>query len=187
MKQRVEAKRDKPRKKLMREMLVDPCFPDQWRKLDTLMHVIGSNEIIIQRLLLEIDSRGSEDGHFVKTGSPCLAGWCDRRSGQVGTVQDTCRDPVASGTVRDCSNSSGNDRGGIGGGLGAAFVAGSILLPKPAAGITAFTIFLLLDSVRISLRNGRKTRGENPAARSDRGSLYFCRRLNRFPFHLGDS
>src|SRR5229473_1442380 len=28
---------------------------------------------------------------------------------------------------------------------------------------------------------------ESPAARSDRGSLYFCRRLNGFPFHLSDS
>src|SRR6266403_2953730 len=72
--------------------------------------------------------------------------------------------------------------------LGTAFVAGSILVPKPAAGITAFTIFLRSDTVRISFKKCDKdSRGENRAARSGRGSLYFCRRLNGFPFHLGDS
>lgn len=43
------------------EMLEDNRFPDRWRKLDTLMHVIGANEETTKRLLLEIGARGSED------------------------------------------------------------------------------------------------------------------------------
>jgi hypothetical protein len=51
-----------------------PVFPRPvWHARNT-QPVIGSNEMITQRLLLEIDSRGSEGGHFVKTGGPCAAG-----------------------------------------------------------------------------------------------------------------
>src|SRR6266700_2165708 len=55
------AKKDKHRKKLLLEMLEDKRFPDHWRKLETLMHVIGANEETTKRLLLELEARGSED------------------------------------------------------------------------------------------------------------------------------
>ena len=42
-------------------MLEDDRFTDHWRKLDTLMHVIGANEETTKRLLLDIGARGSED------------------------------------------------------------------------------------------------------------------------------
>lgn len=54
------AKRDKPRKYLLLEMLQSPKY--QWRKLETLMHVIGSDEETTKRLLLEVGARASEDG-----------------------------------------------------------------------------------------------------------------------------
>jgi hypothetical protein len=60
-KQRAAAKKDEPRKKLLKEMLEDERFPQHWRKLDTLMHVIGANEETTKRLLFEIGARGSED------------------------------------------------------------------------------------------------------------------------------
>lgn len=54
------AKRGKPRKDLLLEMLRSPKY--QWRKLETLMHVIGSDEETTKRLLLEVGARASEDG-----------------------------------------------------------------------------------------------------------------------------
>jgi hypothetical protein len=36
------------------KMLEDNRFPDHWRKLDTLMHVIGANEETTKRLLIEL-------------------------------------------------------------------------------------------------------------------------------------
>lgn len=62
LKQRAQAKRDAPRRKLLTQMLEDERFPQHWRKLETLMHVIGSDETTTKRLLLEIGARGSEDG-----------------------------------------------------------------------------------------------------------------------------
>src|SRR6266404_5273075 len=41
--------------------------------------------------------------------------------------------------------------------LGTAFVAGSILVPKPAAGITAFTIFLRSDT---GMPSSKRTKGK---------------------------
>ena len=61
LKERSLAKKDKPRKELLKKMLEDNRFTDRWRKLDTLMHVIGANEETTKRLLLEIGARGSED------------------------------------------------------------------------------------------------------------------------------
>jgi hypothetical protein len=61
LKERSIAKKEKPRKKLLKDMLEDNRFADRWRKLDTLMHVIGANEEKTKRLLLEIGARGSED------------------------------------------------------------------------------------------------------------------------------
>jgi hypothetical protein len=61
LKERSIAKKDKPRKQLLKEMLEDNRFNEHWRKLDTLMHVIGANEATTKRLLLEIGARGPED------------------------------------------------------------------------------------------------------------------------------
>jgi hypothetical protein len=61
LKERSIAKNDRPRKKLLMEMLEDSRFTNNWRKLDTLMHVIGANEETSKRLLLELGARGSED------------------------------------------------------------------------------------------------------------------------------
>ena len=58
--ERVAITREKPRKDLLLGMLNKPDY--QWRKLDTLMHVIGSDEPTTKRLLLEIGARASEDG-----------------------------------------------------------------------------------------------------------------------------
>jgi len=61
LKERARAKRDEPRKRLLIQMLEDERFHDRWRKLDTLMHVIGCDEATTKRLLLEIGARGSEN------------------------------------------------------------------------------------------------------------------------------
>ena len=53
-------KRDKPRKDLLLKMLRSPRYT--WRKLETLMHVVGADEEITKRLLLEVGARASEDG-----------------------------------------------------------------------------------------------------------------------------
>lgn len=58
--EKAAAKRDNPRKALLLQMLLSPKY--QWRKLDTLMHVIGSNEETTKRLLLEVGARASENG-----------------------------------------------------------------------------------------------------------------------------
>ena len=62
LKQRADSSKYAPHKKLLKEMLEDKRFSDKWRKLDTLMHVIGADEETTKRLLLEIDARASEDG-----------------------------------------------------------------------------------------------------------------------------
>lgn len=60
MKERATSKRDEPRKKLLLEMLENPEY--QWRKLETLMHVIGADEKTTKNLLLVVGARASEDG-----------------------------------------------------------------------------------------------------------------------------
>lgn len=60
LQQRAVEKRDKPRKALLLEMLKSERH--QWRKLETLMHVIGADEETAKRLLLELGARASEDG-----------------------------------------------------------------------------------------------------------------------------
>ncbi len=54
------AKREEPRKKLLLQMLENPRY--QWRHIETLMHVIGTDEEATKNLLLTIDARASEDG-----------------------------------------------------------------------------------------------------------------------------
>ncbi len=53
-------KRDKPRKDILLKMLQASKY--QWRKFETLMHVIGADEEMTKRLLLEVGARASEDG-----------------------------------------------------------------------------------------------------------------------------
>ena len=60
LKERAAAKRDEPRKKLLLEMLENPKH--QWRRLETLMHVIGADERATKTLLLAVGARASEDG-----------------------------------------------------------------------------------------------------------------------------
>jgi hypothetical protein len=60
LKERSAAKREKPQRDLLLAMLKNTNY--QWRKLETLMHVIGSDEPTAKRLLLEIGARASEDG-----------------------------------------------------------------------------------------------------------------------------
>jgi hypothetical protein len=59
-KQKAEYKKDEARRNILKKMLSDDRF--EWRKLDTLMHVIGSDPETTKRLLLEIGGRASEDG-----------------------------------------------------------------------------------------------------------------------------
>lgn len=58
--ERAVKQRDKPRKDLLLEMLRSPKYT--WRKLETLMHVIGTDEETTKRLLLEVGARASENG-----------------------------------------------------------------------------------------------------------------------------
>jgi hypothetical protein len=60
LKARAAEKREKPRRDVLLQMLRNPEY--KWRKLDTLMHVIGADEQTTKRLLLEIGARASEDG-----------------------------------------------------------------------------------------------------------------------------
>lgn len=60
LKQRAERAKDNPRRKLLKAMLKDSRF--EWRRLDTLAHVIGADYETTKRLLLEIEARASENG-----------------------------------------------------------------------------------------------------------------------------
>jgi hypothetical protein len=58
--ERSASKREKPQRDLLLAMLRSHDY--QWRRLDTLMHVIGTDEPTAKRLLLEVGARASEDG-----------------------------------------------------------------------------------------------------------------------------
>jgi len=60
LQERTAAKRDKPRRELLVQML--QSSDHKWRNLNTLMHVIGCDEENTKRLLLEVGARASEDG-----------------------------------------------------------------------------------------------------------------------------
>jgi len=62
--EQARAKRDEPRKSLLRKMLSDPG-PDGWRKFETLSRVIGADASETARLLVEVGARGSETGNNV--------------------------------------------------------------------------------------------------------------------------
>jgi thymidine phosphorylase len=55
-----QAKKEQPARELLEEMLNHKMHT--WRKLETLMHVIGADEETTKRLLLELGARASEDG-----------------------------------------------------------------------------------------------------------------------------
>ncbi|MCC5886787.1 MAG: hypothetical protein JJT88_10165 [Gammaproteobacteria bacterium] len=59
-KDRQAVRRDQPRKTLLLRMFENR--EHSWRRLDTLMHVIGADEETTKRLLLELGARASEDG-----------------------------------------------------------------------------------------------------------------------------
>ncbi len=59
-KQRAEKMKDEPRRQLLKKMLQDRRY--EWRKVDTLSHVIGSDPETTKRLLIEIGARASENG-----------------------------------------------------------------------------------------------------------------------------
>ena len=54
---------EQPQTDLLKEMLNHPDHV--WRKLDTLMHVIGADEETTKRLLLKCNARASEDGKAI--------------------------------------------------------------------------------------------------------------------------
>ena len=60
LERRAAARRDTPRKQLLKAMLDHPQYA--WRELSTLQHVIGADTATTQRLLLELGARASEDG-----------------------------------------------------------------------------------------------------------------------------
>lgn len=60
LEERSQEKKAEPRKRILKQMLKNPRH--SWRKLETLMHVIGADEETTKRLLLEIGARASEDG-----------------------------------------------------------------------------------------------------------------------------
>lgn len=62
LEERTRSKADKPRKELLLKMLNAGY---EWRTLDKLMHVIGSDEATTKRLLLEVGARASENGEPV--------------------------------------------------------------------------------------------------------------------------
>jgi hypothetical protein len=59
LEKRAARKREEPQRKMLEEMLNRADF-DYWRKLDTMMRVIGADESTTKRLLIEIHARGSE-------------------------------------------------------------------------------------------------------------------------------
>ena len=59
-KDQAERTKEEPRRKLLRQMLESE--KNEWRKLETLMHVIGADEEKTKSLLIEIGARASEDG-----------------------------------------------------------------------------------------------------------------------------
>jgi hypothetical protein len=60
LEERSKRKLDHPRRELIRKLLTDDRFT--WRRLDTIMHVVGADAETTKRPLIEIGARGSEDG-----------------------------------------------------------------------------------------------------------------------------
>ena len=53
-------KLDKGRKEMLLEMLRDNRFPKKWRAIATMSRVVGADEEVTKRLLIEVGARGSE-------------------------------------------------------------------------------------------------------------------------------
>lgn len=60
LEEKSRSKKEQPAKDLLKEMLNHKDHT--WRNLSTLSHVIGADEEITKRLLLEVGARASEDG-----------------------------------------------------------------------------------------------------------------------------
>ena len=60
LQERSRKNNEKPKKQLLEKMLRSEKHT--WRKLETLMHVIGTDEENTKRLLLSLGARASEDG-----------------------------------------------------------------------------------------------------------------------------
>ena len=56
-------RRDAPRRKMIRQMLENPAY--EWRELETISRVIGTDRAEATRLLIAEGARGSEDGNDV--------------------------------------------------------------------------------------------------------------------------
>ena len=51
---------DRGRKEILLKMLRDERPPGKWRNIETLSRVVGADEEITKRLLIEVGARGSE-------------------------------------------------------------------------------------------------------------------------------
>lgn len=60
LKEKSENAKDNPRRELLKKMLNSE--KNEWRKLETLSHVIGAEEEKTKSLLIDIGARASEDG-----------------------------------------------------------------------------------------------------------------------------
>jgi len=60
LEEKSKSKKEQPAKDLLTEMLNHK--EHTWRNLSTLSHVIGADEDVTKRLLLEVGARASEDG-----------------------------------------------------------------------------------------------------------------------------
>jgi len=61
LKSKAEKEKEEPRRKLLKNMLESD--KNEWRKLETLMHVIGADAEKTKSLLIEIGARASENGN----------------------------------------------------------------------------------------------------------------------------
>ena len=61
-KNRPKKRLDESRKRMLLKMLQDRRYEEQWRKLSTLSHVIGTDDDEAKRLLIELGARASSDG-----------------------------------------------------------------------------------------------------------------------------
>jgi hypothetical protein len=60
LQENAQKEQDKKRSDLLRKMLMSLKY--KWRKLETLMHVVGADEECTKRLLIALGARASEDG-----------------------------------------------------------------------------------------------------------------------------
>lgn len=51
---------DRGRKEILLKMLRDEGYPGRWRNISTMSRVVGADEEVTKRLLIEVGARGSE-------------------------------------------------------------------------------------------------------------------------------